>query len=94
MSVIKLSDCQHQIDACDANFAASKFEDVRFADTSFERATLEGASFVDVHLDGASFVRSNFGGVESVDGHYDGMTIEGFLVTEMLAKARAGEVGA
>lgn len=88
MSVIKLNGCQHQIQANDANFAESSFEDVRLADTTFARATLENASFNDVHLDGATFTRVSFGGVALADCVYDGMTIEGFSVEEMLASAR------
>lgn len=95
MSKIKLSDCEHVIDAADANLASSRFEDVRLAGSEFVQVTLESSRFRDVHLDACAFENTSFAGASTRNCVYSGMTIEGIEVDALLSAYRAAQaVGA
>lgn len=85
MSIIKLADCQHSIEASDANFTNSRFDDVSLADSLFKEVTLASSRFEGVYMDGCRFERVSLAGASITDGVYDGMTIEGISVTALLA---------
>ncbi|MCA3242310.1 MAG: pentapeptide repeat-containing protein [Rubrivivax sp.] len=84
MSTIKLADCEHTLDARDANLGDSRFNDVRLANCRFQQVTLEGSVFDDV----------SFAGVAVRNGVYTGMTIEGIDVDALLCKWRSGQTAA
>jgi uncharacterized protein YjbI with pentapeptide repeats len=88
MSTIKLKDCQHIIEASDANLSESRFEDTRMTKVVFREMTLEGSSFNNVLLDDSSFEQVSFAGVRIADCRYDGMTIDGVPVLDLLAAHR------
>jgi uncharacterized protein YjbI with pentapeptide repeats len=88
MSTLKLTDCEHVIDASNANFGNSSFEDVRFADSRFNEVTFEAARFDSALLDGCHFDTVSMIGVSISNGRYDGMTIDGIAVTDLLEQYR------
>lgn len=88
MSNIKLSNCQHQIDAYDAEFSGSKFEFVNLSSSNLENVTLKKCKFLNVDFDDAAFLNAIFQNVVISGGKYEGMTIDGFSVVEMLAHAK------
>lgn len=90
MSTIKLSDCEHVVEASDANLAESVFEDVRLAGVRFAQVTFEGSKFVDSHLDGCVFTNVSLAGVTISDSHLDGLVINGIEIAPLIAAAHAG----
>jgi uncharacterized protein YjbI with pentapeptide repeats len=91
MSKIQLNDCEHVINASDANLASSRFEDVRLADCEFVQVTLENSHFRDVYLDACAFEKTSFAGVCIRNSLYTGMTIEGIEVDALLEAYRAAK---
>ena len=77
--------------------SGSEFKDVNLSEASFEDVKLEGSRYSDVNLRSAQFQNVAFDNttirdaslrnVIIQDGNYDGMRIDGFLVTELLKKA-------
>lgn len=92
MSTIKLNDCEHSIDASDANLGESQFRDVCLTESRFSKVSLEASSFEDVHMDSCVFENVSFAGVKVVNGKYEGMTIDGFDVDTMLLAIRQQQV--
>ena len=91
MSTIKLSDCEHILEVADANFANSSFSDVRLAESIFREVTFEGSRFEQTHMDGSVFDTVSLAGVSIRNGHYEGMTIDGIAVTELLDAYRRAQ---
>ena len=89
MSVIKLKDCQHTIEASDANLSESRFEDSSMTQVVFREMTLEGSRFESVLLDKCSFEQVSFIDVRIVGCRYDGMTIDGVSVADLQAAHRS-----
>lgn len=94
MSIIKLDDCEHAIHASNANLANSQFEDVRLADSTIEQVTFESSTFKDVYFDQCRFDRVSFAGVQITNGVYNGMSIDGIDVNELLAVHRRSVIAA
>ena len=67
------------------SLANASFLDVNLRDARFHDVNLAGSSFSDVSLLGAKFSDVDLGNVEIVAANLDGMTINGILVTELLA---------
>lgn len=88
MSIIKLDDCEHAIQASNANLGNSQFEDVRLADSTLEQVTFESSTFKEVYFDQCHFDRVSFAGVQITNGVYKGMRIDGIDVDELLAVYR------
>jgi uncharacterized protein YjbI with pentapeptide repeats len=69
---------RRRIDSKDADLSGSSFSDVNLAEAKFE----------DVNLAGARIHDANLSGVALSDCRIDGMTLEGVLVTDLLAAWR------
>lgn len=67
-----------------ANLAGSEFSDVNLSEARFGDVNLRGAEFVNVALTNASIRDACLGNVTVDDANYEGMRIEGILVTELL----------
>ncbi|MDK2125943.1 pentapeptide repeat-containing protein [Parachitinimonas caeni] len=84
MSAITLHNCEHQIMASDVNMSDSEFDECLLAYTKFEYVSFEKANFEHVRFDGAKIAKASFADVAIADSLYDGMTIEGIPVKELL----------
>lgn len=69
----------------------STFRDVCLGEAVFDDVNLGDARFHNVNLSGARFDDVNLSGVAIANANYTGMTIDGILVTELLAAYRRGE---
>jgi uncharacterized protein YjbI with pentapeptide repeats len=70
--------------ADNANLARSQFRDVDLSDARFNDVNLRGAAFVNVALTNAAIRDACLSNVTIADANYEGMRIEGILVTELL----------
>ena len=70
--------------AADADLSRSEFRNVNLSAATFDDVSLRGASFHNVALTGATFRNICFGEVSIADANYEGMRIDGILVTELL----------
>jgi uncharacterized protein YjbI with pentapeptide repeats len=77
--------------AINAKLTDSSFCDVCLGGARFDDVNLAAATFHNINLAGARFNDVNLSGVEIKDANLQGMTIEGILVTEMLAAYRANQ---
>jgi uncharacterized protein YjbI with pentapeptide repeats len=68
----------------DANLASVVYEKVNMSGARFHEVVLEGAEFVNVALTGSIIRNACLAGVSIADAGYEGMRIEGILVTELL----------
>ena len=71
-------------DAEHAILEGSEFHDVNLGEAKFEDVSLRGAVFHNVALTGATIRDACLGNVTIADAGYEGMKIEGILVTELL----------
>ena len=71
------------------NLHGAQFRNVNLAEARFADVNLSGARFEDMALTGAVFHEVNCSDVLIADGRYDGMRIDGILVTELLRVYRA-----
>lgn len=70
--------------AQNANLAKSEFRDVNLSESKFADVSLSGAKFDDVSLKGAVFHDVALINVTIENANYEGMRIDGILVTELL----------
>jgi len=77
------------------NRAGSEFRDVNLASSRFDDVNLRGAVFTNVALSGATIRDACLADVSIADAGYEGMRIEGILVTELLRvyRERNGAAG-
>jgi uncharacterized protein YjbI with pentapeptide repeats len=77
------------------NLAGSEFRDVNLASSKFDDVNLRGAVFTNVALSGATIRDACLADVTIADAGYEGMRIEGILVTELLRvyRERVGGAG-
>ena len=73
--------------------AGAQFRDVNLADGKFIDVNLSGAVFDDVNLTRAKFHNINCSHVTFEDACYEGMTIDGIAVTELLRVYRDRSAG-
>ncbi len=71
------------------NLAGARFHDVNLADSRFMDINLAGAVFEDVALTGAVLRNVNCSHVSIEDACYEGMRLDGILVTELLRVYRS-----
>ena len=74
--------------AVNAKLTESTFTDVCLGGAKFDDVNLGAAAFHNVNLTGARFDDVNLSGVAVTNANLDGMTIDGVLVTELLAAYR------
>jgi uncharacterized protein YjbI with pentapeptide repeats len=71
------------------NLSSAKFHDVRLANAEFVDVNLSGARFDDVALTGVVIHNANCSHLSIKDACYEGMLIDGILVTELLRAYRS-----
>ncbi len=71
------------------NLAGCSFRNVNMSGATFEDANLSGWKLHDVNLAGLKIVKANLAGASITQGRTEGMTIEGILVSDLLAAYRA-----
>src|SRR5215813_10667863 len=71
------------------NLAGCSFKNVNMSGATFEDANLSGWKVNDVNLAGLKIVKANLAGASISQGRMEGMTIEGILVSDLLAAYRA-----
>jgi uncharacterized protein YjbI with pentapeptide repeats len=74
--------------AVNAKLTESTFTDVCLGGAKFDDVNMGAATFHNVNLSGARFDDVNLSNVAVANSNLDGMTIEGVLVTELLAAYR------
>ena len=83
MSTTAISDgkyvCEHAV------IDGSRFTDVSMQAVKFDDVNMANASFTNINLSGSVFDDINMSGVEIKNANFTGMTIDGILVTELLA---------
>jgi uncharacterized protein YjbI with pentapeptide repeats len=70
--------------ADDADLSGSVFQNVNFSGARFDDVNLQGAVFSNIAFTSAAFSNVNLSHVTIGDANYDGMMIDGILVTELL----------
>jgi uncharacterized protein YjbI with pentapeptide repeats len=68
----------------DADLAGTVYDNVNLSGARFHEVNFEGAEFVNVALTGSIIRNACLAGVSIADAGYEGMRIEGILVTELL----------
>jgi uncharacterized protein YjbI with pentapeptide repeats len=71
------------------NLREAEFRDVNLASAQFADVNLAGARFEDVALTGAVIRNANCSHVSIEDACYEGMRVDGILVTELLSVYRS-----
>ncbi|NVN09784.1 hypothetical protein [Nguyenibacter vanlangensis] len=84
MTTVPLSNCDVQIVAQDGRLDGSTFEEVSMEKATFTSVGLNDAAFHRVSLDRSTLTAVSLVGVAISNSRYDGMTIEGIPVTELL----------
>jgi len=74
--------------AVNVDLTGSTFRDVRLRDAIFDDVDLSGVTFHNANLRNARFNDVNLSGVAIANTNVEGMTIDGILVTELLAAYR------
>ncbi len=72
------------------NLAGCAFKNVNMSGATFEDANLSGWKLHDVNLAGLKIDKANLAGASITQGRMEGMTIDGILVSDLLAAYRAG----
>jgi uncharacterized protein YjbI with pentapeptide repeats len=72
------------------NLGGAQFHDVNLASSQFTDVNLSGTHFDDINFSGAVIRNANCSHVSMEDACYEGMRIDGILVTELLAIYRKG----
>jgi hypothetical protein len=80
--------CGKQL-AKQADIGESRFDDVNLANSTFHNVNMASAKFEDINLADATFENINFSNVKLSNANYEGMTIDGYLVEELLAAHKA-----
>src|SRR5262245_19737690 len=73
------------------NLAGCSFTNVNMSGATFEDANLSGWKLHDVNLAGLKIDHANLAGASITKGRMEGMTIEGILVSELLAVYHASK---
>jgi uncharacterized protein YjbI with pentapeptide repeats len=73
------------------NLAGCTFANVNMSGAVFEDANCSGWKIHDVNLSGLKIVKANLAGASITEGRIEGMTINGILVTDMIAAYEAAQ---
>ena len=97
---MKLHEAKERLDVRKSDLSGSAFDDVNLSSCTVHNVNLSGASLDDVNmsgwrvnyvnLSGLRLSKANLAGASISESRYDGMTIDGVLVTEMIAAYKAG----
>ena len=102
-NLVKLQQTKERIDAGDAdlsgsifkkvNLSGSHYDDVNMSGSSFDDVNMSGWRINDVNLAGLRLAKANLAGASITGCRYDGMTIDGIPVTDLLDAYRARHKG-
>lgn len=73
-----------------SKLTGSEFRDVCLSGAVFDDCNLDNSQFHNVNLSGTGFDDVNFSRVKISNSNYNGMTIDGILVTDLLATHKRG----
>ena len=100
---VKLHQSKERIEANDADLSGSLFRNVNLAGSQYDNINMSGSSFEDVNMSGwrindvnlagLRLTRANLAGASITDSRFDGMTIDGILVTDLLYAYHATRQG-
>ena len=95
---MNLHEIKERLEIKKSDISGSLFDDVNMSGCTIHNVNLSGAAFDDVNMSGwrVNYVnlsglhpsRANLAGATITDSRYDGMTIDGIAVTELLAAYR------
>ena len=85
---LNLVDTVYKMHASDCDFSSSQFEDINLSDSKVTEASYAGSQFTEVMFDRSQFFNTSWVDVSISNSRYDGMTIEGISVPELLALYR------
>jgi uncharacterized protein YjbI with pentapeptide repeats len=96
---VRVLGVRQRIEAADADLSGSTFRGVKLAEASFQDANLTGAVVTDCNLAGVRIENASLSGIQICNASLKGaaltdcateaMTIDGVLVSEMMAAYRA-----
>ena len=96
-----IKDGRYQIDSRDADLSHSRFkrvamlkaaiDDANMSELAVTNVTMKGAKWANVDMSGLSIVDANLLGASISASNLEGMTIDGVLVTKMMAAYRAAQ---
>jgi uncharacterized protein YjbI with pentapeptide repeats len=86
---MKLEHVRESLEASKCDLAGSTFDDVNLANVVLENVNLSGGRFHDVNLSRLQITNACCHDVAISDAALDGMTINGILVTDLLAAYEA-----
>ena len=97
---MKLHRTKERLDVNDADISGSSFDNVNLSGCTLHNVrpvavrtlddiNMSGWRVTNVNLSGLKLSKVNLAGASITDGRYDGMTIDGIEVTELLAAYRA-----
>lgn len=89
---MKLYEQAEPLEARKCNLSDAIFNDVNLSNASFENVNLSGTRITDANLTGLHITNVNLGGAVIADAVFEGMTINGILVTDLLASYEAMRV--
>jgi len=90
---VKLQQTKERIDANDADLSGSTFKKVDLSGSRYDDVNMSGWRINDVNLAGLRLSKANLAGASITASRFDGMTIDGILVTDLLAAYHAGGKG-
>ena len=88
MQKLDLTDAVYEMHATDCDFACSQLEDVRLSGSKLMEVSFSDSQFSQVLFDQSQFDNTSWVDVSIKNSRYDGMTIEGIPVLELLALYR------
>src|SRR5262249_46748889 len=88
---MKLKDVKERLEVDHCDLSGSSFHDVNLSGTSYDDINMSGWRIENVNLAGLKLSQANLAGAAIKDCRLEGMTIEGILVTELLATYRAAQ---
>ena len=88
---MKIHGAKHRLDVRGADLSGSVFNDVNTPSASFDDVSMSGWRVNNANLSGLRVTNADLAGAELKDSRFDGMTIDGIPVTEMLAAFNAAQ---
>lgn len=82
---MELANTRDVLHVQNSNLDESRFSDAKLTRSSFEDVNLEGSTFSNTNLGGSRFVGVNLAGAAIEDANLAGLTINGRLVTDLIA---------
>jgi uncharacterized protein YjbI with pentapeptide repeats len=85
---IQLRNAKQRVEAANMDMSGSAFTDVSLSGASFHDVNFSGATIEDCNLAGLRAENVNLAGASIVNSATEGMTIDGMLVSELMAAYR------